>query len=113
MIGWLRRLLGGGAGVSRLSPLEAQNKAKEGAIILDVRTLAERKEVKIAGSQSIPLDQLPQQWEKLPKGREIICQCRSGGRSAQAAQFLSDKGFKVYNLAGGLNAWQQAGLPTK
>jgi rhodanese-related sulfurtransferase len=114
VIAGLLRFLGiGGPAVGRLSPAEAQTKAKEGAVILDVRTPTERKEAKIAGSQSIPLDLLAQQWEKLPKDREIICQCRSGARSANAARFLAGKGFKVYNLSGGLNAWQQAGLPTK
>ena len=113
MIGWLKNLLGGGAAVGRLSPTEALEKARAGAIILDVRTPLERKEAKILGSQALPLDRLAQEWEKLPKDKEIICQCRSGSRSAGAARFLASKGFKVYNLAGGIEAWKLQKLPVK
>ncbi|RDI95105.1 rhodanese-like domain-containing protein [Meiothermus sp. QL-1] len=113
MIAWLKGLLAGRAPVGRLDPLEAYEKAKAGALILDVRTPLERKEAKIPGSLSIPLDRLAEEWEKLPRDKEIICQCRSGARSAQAARFLADRGFRVYNLAGGLEAWRRQGLPVK
>ena len=113
MISWLKNLLGGGVAVGHLSPAEAHAKAKAGALILDVRTPLERKESKIPGSQALPLDKLALEWEKLPKDKEIICQCRSGARSAHAARFLARKGFKVYNLVGGLEAWQRHNLPVK
>lgn len=113
MISWLKNLLGGGAAVGRLGPVEAYEKAKAGALILDVRTPLERQEGKIPGSQSLPLDKLALEWEKLPKNKEIICQCRSGNRSASAARFLAGKGFQVYNLAGGLEAWKRHKLPVK
>lgn len=112
MIGWLTKLLGGGP-VGRLSPAEAQAKVKDGALMIDVRTPLERKEGKIPGSQALPLETLTSGWEKLPRDKEIICQCRSGSRSASAARFLAGKGFKVYNLAGGILAWKAAGLPVK
>jgi rhodanese-related sulfurtransferase len=112
LIGWLKNLLGG-ATVGQLSPLEAHAKAKAGAIILDVRTPLERQEGKIPGSQALPLDRLASEWEKLPRDKEIICQCRSGARSAQAARFLAAKGYKTYNLAGGLEAWKRHKLPVK
>lgn len=113
MIAWLKKLLGGGAAVAVLSPTEAHDKARAGAIILDVRTPQERQQEKIPHSQALPLDKLAQGWEKLPRDREIICQCASGGRSARAARFLAGKGFTVYNLAGGLLAWKQHRLPVK
>lgn len=113
MIGWLKNLLGGGAAVGRLSPLEAHEKARAGAIILDVRTPLERQESKIPGSQALPLDRLALEWEKLPRDKAIICQCRSGARSAQAARFLAAKGYKAYNLVGGIEAWKRHKLPVK
>ncbi|RMH57837.1 MAG: rhodanese-like domain-containing protein [Deinococcus-Thermus bacterium] len=113
MIGWLKNLLGGGPKVGRLSPEEAHQRAKAGATILDVRTPLERKEEKIPGSLGLPLDRLPSEWERLPRDKEIICQCRSGARSAQAARFLAEKGYRAYNLAGGLEAWKRAKLPVK
>ncbi|GEM84781.1 MULTISPECIES: rhodanese-like domain-containing protein [Thermaceae] len=112
MIGWLKKALGGPA-PGRLSPAEARQKLEAGALLLDVRTPPERKEAKIPGSQALPLDRLAAEWEKLPRDKEIICQCRSGSRSATAARFLASKGFKAYNLAGGLEAWRRAGLPVK
>jgi rhodanese-related sulfurtransferase len=113
LIAWLKNLLGGGVAVGRLSPAEAQEKLKAGALMLDVRTPLERQEGKIPGSQGLPLDKLESEWEKLPQNKEIICQCRSGSRSASAARFLAGKGFKVYNLAGGIEAWKQQRLPVK
>jgi rhodanese-related sulfurtransferase len=113
MIGWLRKLFGAGGAVGQLTPGQALEKSKSGALILDVRTPPERQEAKIPGSQALPLDRLASEWEKLPKDREIICQCRSGGRSASAARFLSGKGYKVYNLSGGIEAWKRSGLSVK
>lgn len=111
MLGWLKNLLGP-AGPS-LSPQEAQAKLKAGAILLDVRTPYERKEVKIPGSKAMPLAELVKGWESLPKDKEIICQCASGNRSRQAAAFLARKGYTAYTLSGGIEGWKKAGLPLK
>lgn len=48
-------------------------------------------------------------------GEEVIVYCRSGGRSSSASQLLVDKGFDgtIYNMEGGILAWQSAGNPTK
>ncbi|MCS7058831.1 MAG: rhodanese-like domain-containing protein [Meiothermus sp.] len=113
MWGWLKNLLGLGPRVPRIGAKEAYEKMKAGALMIDVRTPLERKLAKIPGSQGLPLAELARRWESLPKDRPIICQCESGNRSQQAAEFLASKGFEVYNLAGGLSAWQAAGLPVK
>jgi phage shock protein E len=114
VIGLLKNLLGlGGQKVAPVSPQDAQARVKSGAVLLDVRSSAERQAVKIPNSKTIPLDQLAQDWETLPKDREIICQCASGMRSAQAANFLVGKGLNASNLSGGIKAWQAAGLPVK
>lgn len=111
MLGWLSRWFG--SKVVQLSPKEAQGKLGAGAIMIDVRTPLERKQGKIPGAQAIPLAELAQRWESLPKNKAIICQCASGNRSRQAASFLAAKGLEAYNLAGGIAAWQAAGLPVK
>ncbi len=113
MWGWLKNLLGLGPRVPRIAAREAQEKLKAGAVMIDVRTPLERKMNKIPGSQGMPLAELARRWESLPKDKPIICQCESGSRSQQAAEFLAQKGFEVYNLAGGISAWQAAGLPVK
>lgn len=112
MLKWIKSLLGI-VDLDRISPQEAQNRSKAGALIVDVRSPLERKTVQIPGSRAFPLDQLAENWSKLPKDREIICQCASGIRSSQAARFLTQKGLKVSNLSGGISAWQAAGLPVK
>ncbi len=59
----------------------------------------------------IPLMQLSAQAGALPADQPIVFQCRSGGRSLMAAQALRAAGRPAYSLAGGLQSWQQAGLP--
>lgn len=114
MIVFLKKLLGlNGPSVVQINPQDAQTRIRVGAILLDVRSSAERQTVKIPGAKTIPLDQIAQHWETLPKDREIICQCASGMRSAQAANFLVARGLNASNLKGGINAWQAAGLPVK
>lgn len=71
--------------MTRIDAIDAQARVKAGALLIDVRTPAERKALKIPDSKSMPLDQLSTQWQTLPTDRELICQCASGMRSAQAA----------------------------
>jgi rhodanese-related sulfurtransferase len=47
----------------------------------------------------------------LPRDREILLICHSGRRSAQAAHLLLKAGHSAVNVAGGTQAWTQAGLP--
>ena len=54
----------------------------------------------------IPLGELPRRYQELPKDREIISQCKMGGRSAKAMDFLKSVGFtNVKNLKGGILDW--------
>ena len=84
-------------------------------ILLDVRTDQEyRHDGHIAKTRHIPLSNLEQQSNKLPKDRTIVCVCRSGNRSRSACRQLANQGFtEVINLSGGMIAWRQAGLPIK
>ncbi|MFZ5944637.1 MAG: rhodanese-like domain-containing protein [Bacillota bacterium] len=77
-------------------------------ILLDVRTLEEYNEKHIPQSILIPVDVLKEQAEELLEDKEapIFVYCRSGNRSAKAAEILVELGYKkVYNL-GGINSWQ-------
>ena len=74
--------------------------------ILDVREPNEYQINKIQGSTLIPLGELPRRYQELPKDVEIITQCKMGGRSAKAQDFLKSVGFtKVKNLKGGILDW--------
>ncbi|MCW8829234.1 MAG: rhodanese-like domain-containing protein [Gammaproteobacteria bacterium] len=86
----------------------------EGALLLDVREDNEYKDGHILDSLHIPLGKLGERMDELEKFREkpIIVGCRSGHRSASACAKLRKRGFgKVYNLKGGVMAWQNADLP--
>lgn len=88
---------------------------REDALMVDIRESSELSKGKIAGAKHIPLSSLKQRVGELDKYRErtIIAYCLSGARSAMACDLLSKSAFgKVYNLKGGIQAWQSEGLPT-
>lgn len=94
--------------VRNLTPAEASARAQAGGLtIVDVRPAEERAQA------SIPLDHATfddgvEEIEALPKDTPIAFLCRSGGRSAQAAEHFRALGFReVYNIVGGTNAWAQ------
>jgi len=74
--------------------------------IVDVREPHEYQINKIAGSLLIPLGDIPKRYVELDPSDELIMQCKVGGRSAKAADFLRSKGYtKVLNLTGGILDW--------
>ena len=111
MIG--RRLSGG----KQLDTVEAVQKINhENALVVDVREDAEFGKGRIAHAKHIPLGELKNRTKELEKYKQkpIIVACRSGSRSASACGILAKEGFtNVYNLAGGMIAWEQAQLPVE
>ncbi len=86
------------------------------ALVLDVRDDGEYKLGHILNSMQIPLGKLNECASELEKYKEqpIVVVCRSGNRSGTACAALGKRGFtQVYNLAGGVTAWQKANLPLK
>ena len=112
MLAW--NLFGNGASKG-ISPLEATLLMnREDALIVDVRENGEWSAGHIANARHIPLGQLDKRMAELEKfkARDLIVLCQSGNRSANACRRLSKSGFeKVHNLAGGISAWTDAGLP--
>jgi rhodanese-related sulfurtransferase len=74
-------------------------------LLLDVRRPDERARGFILGSTHIPLDELRQRLNELPRDREIIAYCQSGQRSYNAVRILSQHGFRVRNLTGSYRTW--------
>jgi len=109
-------MLRGGRG-RRVEPQEAVLKMNhEDAIVLDVREAPEYAQGHIPRARHIPLGELARRIGELEKFKDkpIIVACRSGHRSAGACGILAKHGFaNVYNLAGGMIAWEAAHLPVE
>ncbi len=87
----------------------------DNALVLDVREHNEFNAGHIASARHIPLGQLKDGIKTLEKFKDqpIVVNCRSGSRSATACGMLRKAGFsQVYNLTGGILAWQKAQMPT-
>jgi rhodanese-related sulfurtransferase len=98
---------------AEISVDEAHAKYQEGTFLLDVRTPEEWEEYHAPGTTLIPLDELPNRLNELPRDQEIVVVCRSGNRSQVGRDTLLNAGFnQVTSMAGGLNQWRAAGYPT-
>jgi adenylyltransferase/sulfurtransferase len=100
--------VGGTVNDWEITPVELKKKldAGETPFILDVREPNEYQINRIPGSTLIPLGELPRRYQELPRDREIVAQCKMGGRSAKAMDFLKTVGFtNVKNLKGGILEW--------
>ena len=95
----------------RLSPL-ALHARLASVTVVDVRQPMEVAGGRIPGSRCIPLDRIER--ADVPEG-DLVLVCQSGNRSAQAAALVRRRwpGRTVLDLEGGLEAWQQAGLPVE
>ncbi|MEY3219721.1 MAG: hypothetical protein RIT27_1078 [Pseudomonadota bacterium] len=102
-------------GLESVIPLQAVNLINhDNALIVDVRESNEFESGHIINALHIPVGGLSNHLAKLEKYRQqpIVVSCASGNRSSHACRILKKNGFeKVYNLKGGMLAWQSAGLP--
>jgi sulfur-carrier protein adenylyltransferase/sulfurtransferase len=88
-----------------VTDLKRRIDAGEDLFILDVREPFEYQIANIGG-KLIPQGEVPQRLAEIDRDREIVVQCKSGGRSQRIAEFLKQSGYpKVVNLAGGILAW--------
>lgn len=94
--------------IPQITPVELKHRLDKGddVFLLDVREEGEREICNIGG-ELIPKDTVSAHVDRLPRDKDIIVYCRSGGRSQAVAQALySEHGFRnVSNLAGGMLRW--------
>jgi adenylyltransferase/sulfurtransferase len=96
------------AAIPTMSGHELKRKmdAREPFELIDVREAFEYEIARIDGAKLIPLGEIAERADELPRERPIVVHCHSGQRSAQAVRLLQQRGFdKVYNLEGGIDAW--------
>src|ERR1700759_554686 len=97
--------------IGELTPREFldRREAGEAMTLLDVRENWEiEKAPVLTETVHIPMGEISDRISELDPNKETVVICRSGGRSAQVAQFLERQGFgKVFNLSGGILAWSR------
>jgi rhodanese-related sulfurtransferase len=94
-----------------LNPKEAQELVAEGAQVVDVRAEHEWEAGHIAAAVHLPLDELSERAGEIDRDRPVIVYCLGDRRAEMAAEALAGAGFEATALAGGLRAWEEAGLP--
>lgn len=85
---------------------------QEGVRLVDVRTPQEYAEGHLAGAEIIDIKAANFSERIQDMAGTVAVYCRSGKRSLAAAEQLAGQGCTVYNLDGGILAWQKAGRPT-
>ena len=115
---FLNRFFGGHQAASHpvIQPAEYKSRfvdGKQAHTLVDVRTPGEFAGGYIPGAVNIALQELNQRLNKIPKEKPVVVYCRSGNRSASAAQALLQAGYsEVYDL-GGIIEWSRQGMPIK
>lgn len=85
-------------------------RANPDVFIVDVREDSEFTAGHIPEATLIPLGQLANRLNEIPKDKTVVAVCRSGNRSGQATEILRQAGFDAHNMQGGMISWEQAGL---
>ncbi|MGG1553204.1 MULTISPECIES: rhodanese-like domain-containing protein [Paenibacillus] len=89
------------------SEVKARLANGEKLVIVDVREDEEVAQGMIPGAVHIPLGQLPDRMNDIPKAEEVILVCRSGNRSGRALAFLEAQGVSgLKNMTGGMLEWE-------
>ena len=75
--------------------------------VLDVREVEEFETLHLEGAHNLPLSQLADSYDQLDKDQLHYVICKAGMRSARACQFLSEQGYNVINVQGGMTAFEE------
>ena len=99
--------------VPTVTPLEAEEPIRDGAVIIDVREQAEWDAERIPGAQFKPMSTIDDWYEDLPTDTTVIVHCHTGHRSAKVVDALINRAGmeSVVNLTGGIEGWKFSQLP--
>ena len=102
----LRRYLMSNFKEISVQTLNKKIKNNEQFSLIDVREHKELEISKISQAIHIPMNTIPDNLNQLSSKKTIIIMCKTGGRSAQVCEYLSNQGYsKIYNLKGGIISW--------
>ncbi|MEO5342548.1 MAG: rhodanese-like domain-containing protein [Gammaproteobacteria bacterium SHHR-1] len=111
----IQDIISGGSGKDTVDPSGATELINnEEALVIDVRPAADFNKAHIINARNIPMSGFAGQIDSLRKYQErpLILSCNSGAQSASACRILRKAGFsRVFNLRGGILAWQNANFP--
>ena len=95
--------------MTQISVKELDQLLKKGDVfVLDVRERMELNNGTINSSYWIPMNDVLERLDEIPKDKKIVVYCRSGNRSEGIRLFLVEKGYEdVWNLEGGILAWKE------
>ena len=91
----------------------ALEERKDHLIVIDTRDAQAFAKEHIPGAVNIPTDELPRHLSELPKNKEVVPYCWSivCHLATRAALYLSEQGYRVHELAGGIEYWKECNLP--
>lgn len=101
--------------ITQLAPAQLKQRLDRGdaLVVVDVREPWEVAVCALPGARHIPMREIPAQAATLPRDADLVLLCHHGVRSQYVASFLERLGFeKLYNLAGGIDAWAKDVDPT-
>ncbi|MEY3236394.1 MAG: hypothetical protein RI883_495 [Bacteroidota bacterium] len=102
--------------VKEICPTTTQEWVKNGTLLVDVREQDEIKALSydVPNIIHVPLSEFENRYTEIPKDKDVVMVCRSGGRSLRASGFLVNHGYdKVVNMQHGMIRWAEKGFPTK
>lgn len=89
-----------------------EDESQPAPALIDVREVWEFRVGHAAGAVNIPLSQFRERVGEVPRDRDVLFICHVGERSMMAARFARQQGVvRVFNVDGGTDAWEMAGLP--
>ena len=83
------------------------------AVVVDVREAEELAQTRLEGAVHVPMSAFDPAAIPTDTGKKVVFVCAQGGRSEQVGRYAVAQGIvaDAYNMAGGLKAWVEAGLP--
>ena len=101
-----------GSSYRNVSVADLAAASQNGKLVLDVRESWEYDQGHVAGAELLPLSELASRVAEVPADKPVYVYCHSGNRSKQASEILAKAGKKqIFNVQGGIIAWQAAGYP--
>lgn len=76
-------------------------------VLLDCREVWEYETARIEGATLIPMQEIPQKLDELPKDKTVVVYCHAGVRSYSAASWLKRQGVNALSMSGGIDEWSR------